>query len=525
MNIKKLLPIIGIVILIVIILTIDLNEIYNIFSNINPLYLFLAFFTIVPVAILSNIQWRILLKKQKIRVSFLYSLKNIFIGYFYGSVTPGGIGAYTRALYMEYESKAPLLKCISNIIIFNTIDYLSLLLLGAIGAILLIRIYPYLFIIIVIVIIIIISMLLFSFRKDKSKIFFQRLIQTRIFSTIKDKLSETLDSFYEDIPKFRDVILPFSLSLFGWIVCFSELFIISKLFGIEVPFLTFILIYAVANVISSIPITIYGLGTREASLISVFSYFGVIPERVLSFSLFVFVVIWLIPSIVGAFITYFETKKRDRFLLSYKTVDSFSNHMKRFPELYSYLAEIVKTNIPKNLKKPFIVDLGVGPGLLSKEMHKKIPTAKIIGIDPSHIMLKKSKENVDFEDFFTMIGSAEKMPIEEKSADVVVTRFTLAYWDKPLEGFKEIHRVLKPRGRIIIEALNRNFPKWKLSLIKTHMFLKRADSEIIRYHIDAYKTAYNMKTVEQLLIKNGFHVIYREGTEKDWKFIVIAEKN
>ena len=95
MDYKKLLPIIGIIILIFIVATLDLNKIYNVFSLINPIYSFICFFAILPIVMMVNIQWQILLKKQKIKVSFLYSLKNIFIGYFYGFISPGGIGAYT----------------------------------------------------------------------------------------------------------------------------------------------------------------------------------------------------------------------------------------------------------------------------------------------------------------------------------------------------------------------------------------------------------------------------------------------
>jgi len=272
MDFKKLLPIIGIIILLYIIATLDLKEIYTVFSNIHPTYSFISFFAIIPVVLMTNFQWQLLLKKQRIKVSFLYSLKNIFIGYFYGFISPGGIGAYTRALYLENESKTPLGKCLSNIIIFNTIDYISLLLLGAVGAILLSSIYPNLFAVIIIFMIFVVSLLLFLLKKEKSKNLFLRIIQTRIFATVKDRLSESLDFFYEDLPSFWDVLLPFVISVIGWIVRFTELYIISKLFEIDVQFEYFILIIAVANVIASIPITIYGLGTREASLITCFYF-------------------------------------------------------------------------------------------------------------------------------------------------------------------------------------------------------------------------------------------------------------
>jgi hypothetical protein len=151
---------------------------------------------------------------------------------------------------------------------------------------------------------------LFSFflKKETSKPIFTKIIQSRIFEIVKPRLEDPLDSFYENLPTFKDVFLPFILSLIGWIVRFSLLFGISHLFSINIPFISFILIIAVANVVASLPISIYGLGTREATLITLFSIFSVPPETILSLSLFWFAIIWLSPSIAGAVITIIESK-------------------------------------------------------------------------------------------------------------------------------------------------------------------------------------------------------------------------
>ena len=309
MDVKKILPVIGIIILIYLLSTVDLPAVFDIFSRIPLFYAFLCLFSVVPIVISTNIQWQILLKKQKIHVSFPYSLKNIFIGYFYGFITPGGFGAYIKALYLKHESRQPLPKCISNIITFNTIDFLSLLVLGLIGSFFLSSRFPYLFVTIVIVSIIVSSLFLFFLKKEKSKVVFTKIVQSNIFSVVKDRLEDPIETFYENLPSFKDVLLPFFLSIFGWIVRFSELYLISRLFDIEVPYISFIFIIAVANVVASLPISIYGLGTREITLISLFSIFAVAPEKIISLSLFWFAVIWLLPSVVGAVITAFESKK------------------------------------------------------------------------------------------------------------------------------------------------------------------------------------------------------------------------
>ncbi|KYK29160.1 hypothetical protein AYK20_00415 [Thermoplasmatales archaeon SG8-52-1] len=524
MKIKNLIPILGIIILIIILSTLDLQKIIDIFLKINLLYSVLSFFVIIPLILLANIEWQILLKKQKIKVNFWYTIKNFFIGYFYGFITPGAFGAYIRSIYLSKESGAQIPKCVSNIIIFNTIEYLGLLIIGAISAIYLSSIFNYLFLIIIVVIIVVISLFLFFFKDKKSKIFFVKIMQSKIFSTIKDKIEKNLTSFYEDIPKLKDTFLPFSISIVGWILKYIMLFFIAKLFFIEIPFFTFIMIMAVAEVISSLPISIYGLGTREAALITIFRIWGVESENIVSFSLFLFVIIWLSPSILGAFVTFFETKKLDKFDLNEKNIKNFETYMKKYPELYKNLADIVKKYISKKVKNPIIIDLGAGPGLLSLEIVKNIPKAQIIAIDPSEIMLKFANKNVKKDGFKTIIGTSERIDLENDSADIVVSRFSLTYWKNPVKSFKEIYRVLKPGGKFILEALNKDFPKIKLFLIKIHMFFKSAGSDVIRYHIDSYKTSYKINYVEMFLKKTGYKITYKEYNKNEWKYLIIAEK-
>ena len=47
---------------------------------------------------------------------------------------------------------------------------------------------------------------------------------------------------------------------------------------------------------------------------------------------------------------------------------------------------------------------------------------------------------------------------------------------------------------------------------------------IARYHRDAYKTAYPKETVTNYITHTGFNVIYSEGNNQDWKYIVVGIK-
>lgn len=221
----------------------------------------------------------------------------------------------------------------------------------------------------------------------------------------------------------------------------------------------------------------------------------------------------------------FQTSRGCDFLVDDKTAEEFSTYMKKFIELYTLLSKIVKNNT--GTSHPFIVDLGCGPGLLSYEILKQISDATVIGVDPLKNMLSLAKKNVTqtaVEGFVPLLGVSEKLPFRDACIDSIVSRFSLAYWKHPEESFLEMHRVLKPGGKLILEALNRDFPKWKLFCIKMGMFLKQAGQDVIRYHVDAYELAYTMESVENLLKNAGFSVIEKQGKKNEWKFILVAGK-
>ena len=99
-----------------------------------------------------------------------------------------------------------------------------------------------------------------------------------------------------------------------------------------------------------------------------------------------------------------------------------------------------------------VVDAGSGGGFDSFIAAGKVgPTGRIVGIDMTEEMLSKSRtaadrmglEHVEFRE-----GLLEEMPIDDGWADVVISNgvFNLCA-DKP-GVFNEVHRVLKPGGRL-----------------------------------------------------------------------------
>jgi len=88
-KVKLFLPFIGLIILAYIIYSLDVHKIISAFLSIDPIFIVYALLITVPLLLLRNAIWQIILKEQHITVGFFCSLKIYLIGGFYGSITPG----------------------------------------------------------------------------------------------------------------------------------------------------------------------------------------------------------------------------------------------------------------------------------------------------------------------------------------------------------------------------------------------------------------------------------------------------
>lgn len=101
-----------------------------------------------------------------------------------------------------------------------------------------------------------------------------------------------------------------------------------------------------------------------------------------------------------------------------------------------------------------VLDLGSGGGLDAVLAAEKVrPTGKVIGLEMSGEMLKKARRNVQ-ELGLTQVefreGYAEAMPFEDASMDAVLVNGIFNLAPDKMAIFREVLRVLKPGGRVII---------------------------------------------------------------------------
>lgn len=103
-----------------------------------------------------------------------------------------------------------------------------------------------------------------------------------------------------------------------------------------------------------------------------------------------------------------------------------------------------------------ILDLGCGPGLLTQELARAVgPDGTVTGIDPSPVMRDTAMERCANEPAVQILdGTAQSLPLGDGSVDKAASLQVFEYLDDLSGPIAELHRILRPGGRVVISDMH-----------------------------------------------------------------------
>lgn len=96
-----------------------------------------------------------------------------------------------------------------------------------------------------------------------------------------------------------------------------------------------------------------------------------------------------------------------------------------------------------------ILDVACGTGVLAKTIFEQIgDEGSVVGVDNNEGMLAIARKKAPQIEWIQ--APAEKLPLEDESFDNVVSQFGLMFFEDKKTALKEMFRVLRPNGNIVI---------------------------------------------------------------------------
>lgn len=175
---------------------------------------------------------------------------------------------------------------------------------------------------------------------------------------------------------------------------------------------------------------------------------------------------------------------------------------------YEHLAEeiVLKKFFKLIPKKESLVDIGGGFGRLVPFYAPFFK--KCVLVDQSERLLKVAQKLTKIYPHFKVVkGNANKLPLENQSFDMALMVRAIHYFPDPARAFKEINRILKPKGYFILEFANKLHFKAILKAIFSLNFYYLTDHTPVEKSEEIIFFNLHPQAIRSLLFINGFRII------------------
>lgn len=287
----KYLNFIGIILFVVILWKIDLKQIVHYLKTANYWYLILAYPFLLMLIFFKAIRWNVLMRSQNVKTSIFETFYVYLWAFYFGAVTPGRIGEISKAIYFQdkfdnlgraFVSVAIdrgydigirvaalflLYPFFSHLFAFNYIGFLIIILSTVAGIV-----------------------ILKKFKSIHNIIarFSKFILPKKYYPVIQQNISGFINDTVMMLTSIRYVALSTLLTIPGFICYCLVAYLIQKSFSIEMPFGYTVFCLVLSSFSVAVPISVSGLGVREAIMIFLFKSIGLGSEAAVLFSLSIF---------------------------------------------------------------------------------------------------------------------------------------------------------------------------------------------------------------------------------------------
>jgi len=268
--------VVSIVLIILLLRLINIPDMLSLLKNVNPYYFILLLVLITIDRIFMAYKWHLLLKIKDMSISLFSAIRTYYIGTFIGFFLPTTVGGDIVRVLKLHSEKRRGTDALSSVILERILGFIASAILAPIAALFLIsffkiNIWRFLWIagalLFLFIILMVISFSEIIVRKiDKN----ERLSKNFLFNKLKK-----LYLSYAEYKNHKGALSLFlALSILEQLAAVIGSYLACRALNLSIPFIYFLLIIPLVQLISRIPISFEGIGVNEGLLVYFFTLLG-----------------------------------------------------------------------------------------------------------------------------------------------------------------------------------------------------------------------------------------------------------
>ncbi len=238
----------------------------------------LVFFVLLFAAVITFYRWKLLLEGQKIFLSMREVTSLGFIGLFFTTILPGGVGGdVIKSVYIAKKTKSQKTASVLTVILDRIIGLAALVMICTLGLFINIRSVardPALRSLGLIIIAMLLALMIMTFLGLS-----RRVNRNRVFNKIINKLpfSEMFNKVYQAFHAYRDehkyLTYALLISFFNHALNITAFYLITRALGFnELSIYSYLFIVPIGMITTALPITPAGIGIGQAAFLKLFEW-------------------------------------------------------------------------------------------------------------------------------------------------------------------------------------------------------------------------------------------------------------
>ncbi|MBK9357968.1 MAG: flippase-like domain-containing protein [Bacteroidales bacterium] len=287
----------------------NLEEFKRILAGLDLAWFLFSLFGVVIVLGIKSIRWNILLKQEDCSYSRWRSFIAYMASFTIGLVTPGRVGEIARLYYVREDTGITFYRSFKTLVADRIFDFALLIWFGGTGMLYFYKLLGNFSGFVYLLATAFAMMMVWG-----AGYWFLKILVKPESSPVSFRfIMETWNGMFKPA-----MFIPWLLTLLAYFLFYLANQMILKAVGIELNIIDISFILSLMSLVTIIPITLAGFGTREASLVYLLSFYLVSPETAIVFSLLQFTAFFLWGGIIGLLIWFYKPVSINLIMADYK---------------------------------------------------------------------------------------------------------------------------------------------------------------------------------------------------------------